>query len=134
MDGGVVRQHEDGVRVTVKVTPKAGRTAITGTQAAADGSRMLKVSVTEAAADGRANAALIRLLAKAWDVARSDIRIILGQAQRIKTLAVSGEATALRQRILCSGGITGSDAPGAQGTAAQGPVAQDPGGRATGRG
>lgn len=106
MVAGLVTLRPDGVRVSLKVTPKAARSAITGTQATADGGQVLKVAVTEAAADGRANEAVVRLLAKAWDVARSDIAIVSGQTQRLKTLAVSGEVEGLRARILASAGLT----------------------------
>jgi len=109
MAAGLVTPFADGVRITVKVTPKAARTGITGTQAGADGRPLLKVSVNEAAEGGRANDAVVRLLAKCWDVARSDIRIVSGQTHRIKILTVSGDAASLSARILSSGGLAGTD-------------------------
>ena len=55
-----------------------------------DGTQALKVSVTEIPEDGRANAAVIKLLAKEWGVPKSAIRLVRGDADRNKVLEVSG--------------------------------------------
>ena len=80
----------DGIRVRVRVTPRASASRLVGLVAAADGSVALKVMVTSAAADGKANAALIALLARAWRVAKSDVSIVAGAADRRKTIHVAG--------------------------------------------
>ena len=58
----------DGVRVAVRVTPKASKNRIQGLVQDADGRVRIKVAVTDPPEDGRANEAVTRLLAKAWGV------------------------------------------------------------------
>ena len=55
----------DGVTLAVRLTPKGGRDAIDGIEQLADGRSVLKVRVRAAASEGEANAALIKLIAKA---------------------------------------------------------------------
>ena len=76
--------------ITVKLTPKAKRNAIQGWAQDANGKRILKVSVTSVPEKGKANEALIDLLAKEWGLAKSAIRIRRGETDRIKTLEVVG--------------------------------------------
>jgi len=58
-----------GLVVAVRLTPKGGRDEIDGIDQLADGRAVLKMRVRAAASDGEANDALMRLLAKALDVA-----------------------------------------------------------------
>ena len=52
----------------VRLTPKGGRDAIDGIERLADGSVVLKARVRAAPSEGEANAALMRLIAKAVGV------------------------------------------------------------------
>jgi hypothetical protein len=52
---------------------------------------VVKVSVTAPAQDGRANEALLQLLAKAWRLPRRDLSIVVGAASRSKTVRVAGD-------------------------------------------
>ncbi len=63
-----------GVRVRLKVTPRAGSDRVEGLVADADGTVRLKVAVTAAADAGRANGAVVTLLARAWGVPRTRCR------------------------------------------------------------
>ena len=72
-------------RITVRLTPRAGRDAIEGWR---DG--MLRVRVAAAPVDGAANAALIRLLAKALSIAPSRVTIVSGASGRTKVVEVEG--------------------------------------------
>ncbi len=89
----------DGVRVAVRLTPRAGRNAVQGLAAEADGGSVLKVAVTAVPEDGKANAALIKLLAKEWRVPKGSIEIAAGATDRRKTLAVRGETAALTLKL-----------------------------------
>ena len=96
---GPVTITDRGVTVAVRVTPKARRQRIEGVVAEADGSRVLKVSVTAAPEDGRANAALVALLAKTWKVPKRAIAVRSGAASRRKTIAIDGDPATLARRI-----------------------------------
>ena len=76
----------------LRVTPKAGREAITGWH---DG--RLKLSVTAAPEDGKANAAVIRLLARTLGVPRSCISLQSGETRRDKRVAILAEARILER-------------------------------------
>jgi uncharacterized protein (TIGR00251 family) len=84
----------DGVRLRLKVRPQARRACVDGVVPDRDG-EALAVSVTAAPEDGKANAAVIALLAKALDVAKSAINVTQGAAARRKTIHVAGDGAAL---------------------------------------
>lgn len=72
--------------ITVRVTPKASRNAVEGWAEDAAGARYLKVRLTAAPEDGKANKALLKLLAKEWGCAPSALEIISGAKNRIKRI------------------------------------------------
>lgn len=88
-----------GLRLAVRLTPKAGRTRIEGLAAEAQGGVVIKVAVTPAPENGKANAALIKLLAKEWRLAKTSISIERGATARRKTLAIAGDGRALAARL-----------------------------------
>ena len=92
----------DGVRVRLKVTPRAAAERIGGLQAEADGGLALKVAVTAVAEDGRANQAVIALLAKSWRVPKRDLTILQGAADRRKVLHVAGDPAELMPCLAAS--------------------------------
>lgn len=55
--------------------------------------------VAEAPADGAANAAVVRLLAKALGISRSEISIKSGHASRHKLVSLPIDATDARRRL-----------------------------------
>jgi uncharacterized protein (TIGR00251 family) len=85
----------DGVTLAVRLTPKGGRDTIDGIERLADGRAVLKVRVRAAASEGEANAALIKLVAKALGVPPRDITLAAGTTARVKRLKVSGAGAAL---------------------------------------
>jgi len=86
------------MRFRVRLTPKGGRDAIDGWWTDGTG-RALKARVAAPPEDGKANAALIGLLAQALDVRKSDVRIASGTASRVKTVEVAGDAARLAARL-----------------------------------
>ena len=88
-----------GVAVRLVVTPKASRNRVEGVRREADGGAVLRVAVTAAPEDGKANAAVIKLLAKAWRLPKSALSIRVGAAARRKVLFVEGDAGDLARRI-----------------------------------
>jgi uncharacterized protein (TIGR00251 family) len=88
-----------GLKVALRVTPKAGRNRIDGVAADAAGGAVLKVAVTAAPEGGKANAALIKLLAREWRLPKTTLAIVGGAAARRKLLHVSGEQAELMSRL-----------------------------------
>ncbi|MGH7124331.1 MAG: DUF167 domain-containing protein [Stellaceae bacterium] len=89
----------DGVRLRVRVTPKASAERIIGLADEADGGVVLKVAVTAAPENGKANAALVKLLARAFRLPPRDFSVVRGATDRRKVVAVTGAPEALAARI-----------------------------------
>lgn len=83
----------------MRLTPRASADRLDGVQAEADGGVALKASVTAPPEDGKANAALVALLAETWRVPKSAIRVVAGAAGRRKTLLVEGDPRLLLDRM-----------------------------------
>ncbi len=60
---------------------------------------MIKVSVKEPAEDGRANEALLQLLARTWQLPRSDLAIVAGATSRRKIVHISGDPRQLLEHL-----------------------------------
>jgi uncharacterized protein (TIGR00251 family) len=94
---------EDGVIVSLKLTPKARSAGIDGIaeEPGPDGPRaLLKLRVTEPPEGGKANAAMIALLAKAWRLPKRDFTVVAGETSRLKRVHVAGEPQALLRLIV----------------------------------
>ena len=85
----------DGLILSVRLTPKSSRDEIGGIDELADGRMVLKARVRAVPQDGEANAALIRLLAKALHMSASAVRIEAGANSRLKTVHLQGDAETL---------------------------------------
>ena len=72
-------------RLRVRLTPRAASDEIVGWQG-----DVLRVRVTAPPVEGRANAALERLLAGTIDVPKGAVRVVSGARGREKTVAVEG--------------------------------------------
>jgi uncharacterized protein (TIGR00251 family) len=72
-------------RITVRVTPRASRDAV---EPGAGG--VVSVRVTAPPDDGKANAAVCRLVASALGVPKSAVTVVRGHSARVKTLEVDG--------------------------------------------
>ena len=77
-----------GVRVRLKVTPKAKRSQFGGLLDEPDGGKALKVSVTAAPEAGKATEAVIALMAQEWGVAKSAISVVSGATDRRKLVEI----------------------------------------------
>ncbi len=90
---------DDGLLLTVRLTPKGGRDRLEGMVEDADGRTAIKARVSAPPVDGAANVALIKLLAKELGVSKSRVRFVSGETARIKRLHVIGEAAGLIQTL-----------------------------------
>jgi uncharacterized protein (TIGR00251 family) len=95
MSGLPYRVAPDGLILHVRLTPKSGRDAIDGVETLSDGKAVLKARVRAVPEDGKANDALIKLIAKTFGVSASHVTLDAGATSRIKTLKIKGEAGAL---------------------------------------
>ncbi len=85
----------DGVIVDVKAQPGARRAGIVGVQ----GGR-LKVAVTQVAERGRANDALVAVLAETLELRRNQVELVSGGTNPLKRFLIQGiEESDLRARL-----------------------------------
>ena len=85
----------DGIRLRVRVQPRASRTELAGRHGDA-----LKIRLTAPPVEGAANEALLRFLAERLGVARSAVRLAAGAGGRAKVVAVEGVSVdAARARL-----------------------------------
>ena len=82
-------------RLAVRVTPRASADRIDGF----DAEGRLRVRVTAAPADGAANAAVAKLLAKALGLPGRDVMLVSGATAREKVFDVPLDEAALRERL-----------------------------------
>ena len=87
-----------GVSVNVRLTPKASRNRI-GPVVEGDGGVVLKVQVTAVPERGKANRALIKLLAKAWRLPKTAFTVKKGVKDRRKTIHIEGGTEDLLERL-----------------------------------
>jgi uncharacterized protein (TIGR00251 family) len=87
------------LRFRVRLTPKGGRDQIEGWWTDSAGKGALKARVAAPPEDGKANAALVGLLARVLDVRKSDVRIASGASSRSKTIEVEGDEKLLSARL-----------------------------------
>nr|WP_255647782.1 DUF167 domain-containing protein [Ensifer sp. IC4062] len=90
---------DDHVRLTVRLTPNGGRDAIDGFESAADGEEYLKVRVRAVPEGGKANQALIALLAKQFGIAKNRIALVSGDTQRKKILRIAADPEGIIKRL-----------------------------------
>lgn len=92
--------------IRIRLTPRGGRDAVVGWEG-----DVLRVRVAAPPADGRANEALLELLARRLAVPRRDLTLTHGAASRHKTVAVAGLDAATVHRRLAARPATPPDPP-----------------------
>jgi uncharacterized protein (TIGR00251 family) len=97
--GAAVRRHDDHVRLSVRLTPNGGRDAVDGWETGADGESYLKARVSDPPDKGKANKALILLIAKTSGVAKSAVSLLSGDTQRKKILRIEGDPEDIISRL-----------------------------------
>ena len=90
-----LESHADGVILPVRAQPGASRSGIRGEQEG-----MLKVGVTQVAEKGKANKALLSVLAKELGLRKSQLSLVAGETTQKKRLLVRDvSAVQLAERI-----------------------------------
>ncbi|MCJ2085186.1 DUF167 family protein [Methylobacterium sp. E-005] len=87
------------VRLAVRLTPRGGRDAAEGWARDEKGQSYLKARVAAPPVEGAANAALEKLIAKAFKVSRGSVRIVSGDQSRLKILEIDGIGQADLERV-----------------------------------
>ncbi len=88
-----------GVRLVVRLTPRASRNGVDGIAVDADDRPFLKLRLVAPPVEGAANVALIHFLSDVLGLRKADIEIRSGDTSRIKVLHLSGESVALLSRL-----------------------------------
>ena len=78
----------EGVRLNVRVTLRARKSAVTGLVEGAEGRAAIAVKLAAPPVDGAANQALIAFLAVELGVGRSAVQIVSGEKSRLKTVRI----------------------------------------------
>lgn len=81
------------------VSPGASRSRVEGWRTDPDGTQRLRVRVAAPPEKGKANRAVIRLLADVLNVAPRDIQVVRGEISRAKTVQIAGAEDQLRRHL-----------------------------------
>jgi uncharacterized protein (TIGR00251 family) len=81
--------------IEIRVRPNASRNRVGGT--VGEPARLV-VAVQAPAVDGKANEAVLKELAKAFDLRPRDFTIVYGELSRDKRVIVFGDETSLQER------------------------------------
>lgn len=93
---GAVSETAVGVRVKVRLTPRASRDEIAGLRDGGEGA--LAVRVTAPPAENRANRALCKLIARELGIAKGRVVVVAGGKSRDKVVEIEGfDASAVRE-------------------------------------
>ncbi|MFT3967923.1 MAG: DUF167 domain-containing protein [Sphingobium sp.] len=95
----VARRSGGDILLAVRLSPRAAAERIGGLWIDADGRSWLSASVTAPPDKGRANAALIGLLAETLGLPRSSISLEAGEASRLKRIRIRQADPAAVERI-----------------------------------
>ncbi|MGB8274546.1 MAG: DUF167 domain-containing protein [Alphaproteobacteria bacterium] len=88
------------MKVKVWLSPRAKANRIGGVASDADGNPVLRVSVVAAPERGKANQALVALLAAEWDLPKTAFEIAAGLTDRRKSIVIAGDAPLLMRRLM----------------------------------
>lgn len=81
-----LRALPDGARMALRVIPRAAKSEVRGVETDAAGHAQLVVRVQAPPDDGRANAELLRLLARRFKIRTGDLALVQGQTGRRKVV------------------------------------------------
>lgn len=91
------RDTPAGAAVTIRVTPRAGRTALAGARDAA-----LLVKLAAPPVDGAANEALVSWVAATFRVPVREVALVAGERSRTKRVVVRGRSAASLDAVLAA--------------------------------
>jgi len=87
-------EGKKGLYLNVHAQPGARRAQLRGLYGDA-----VKIAIGEAAQDGKANKAIVHVIAKAFDLSLSDVEITSGMTSRRKRILLHGNCDVLKQNL-----------------------------------
>ena len=105
---GLVTRAGDDLVLSVRLTPKAAHDRIDGAEMRDDGRTVLKARVRAVPEAGKANEALLQLLAKSFDLPVRSLSLASGSTGRVKTIRIAGAPDGLEERIAALAGEPGA--------------------------
>lgn len=100
------RLSADAVLLSLRLTPRSSKDALEGVETLADGRSVLKARVRAVPEDGKANLALLRLLADQLDLPMRALSLATGATGRTKVIRIEGAPEATLARLAA---LTGAD-------------------------
>ncbi len=97
------KTKKDEVKLFVKLTPQAKKNGIQGVYedpSTQPPQQRLKIALNAPPVEGKANEALIKMLSKMTNIAKSNILILSGHTQKNKTLLLKGVYEDIKEKIL----------------------------------
>ncbi|WP_199792319.1 DUF167 domain-containing protein [Allosphingosinicella vermicomposti] len=90
---------DTGVRLHVRVTPRARKTQYAGIVVDERGRAALAIRLAAPPVEGAANEALLAFLKSALGLARNQLTLVTGETARAKTVAIAGDGDLIAERI-----------------------------------
>ena len=90
---------EGGVRLRLRLTPKSSKDRLGDVEALSDGSEVLKAYVRAVPEDGKANAALLKVLTAALGLPKSSVELESGATSRIKVFLLRGPSGEISRKL-----------------------------------
>ena len=84
-----------GITFSIRVVPRASKSEIVG-----ESEGILRIRISAPLVDGAANDEVVRVLAKAVGVAKSNLAIVSGQTSKTKRIGIVGVSAAQLQKML----------------------------------
>jgi len=91
--------RDGAIQFAIRVSPRSSRQAVEGIVKDADGAKLLKIAVNAPPDDGKANQAVLALLARTIGIARSRLSLVSGATARKKVIKLDAVDAALLTRL-----------------------------------
>ena len=91
--------RDGAIQFAVRVSPRASRQAVEGVAVEADGAKLLQIAVSAPPEDGKANEAVLAVLARSIGIARSRLSLVSGLSARRKVVRLVDADASLLTRL-----------------------------------
>jgi uncharacterized protein YggU (UPF0235/DUF167 family) len=105
MTDGPLRREGSNLLIEVRLTPRGGTDRIDGTKMLSDGRAVVAARVKAVPEDGKANAAVVALMATAAGLPKSSGSVVSGSTARLKTIRLTGADMEAETRLKLACGL-----------------------------